>query len=432
MEVIIQCKKEITLPSYFEEHSERILQYGIDVYNNIEKLALVQSQKEKFENLEKEYNNKIENYESKIKEFESILKKEKSFETEQISEFIEKGRIQRESEINYLKNELKEKDEKLRELIQKRNEKDLEELNNRIASILGELQSFNTYVGVSTAQKGSVGENIIYNYLSQYFSQYNVIDTSKNNASMSDLFMTSNDGKFNILVEVKNVNILSSIDKSKFINDIEISGKNGKINGAILYSMNGANINSRPFNIAYHYGIPTLYISNVKNNMEMIKYGIFVMEELVLRNKFYNENSEKTELNNDFIKMIDSMNKYLNYEVEMLEKDRKMIITSENQYKERFKKSSEQMGFIKNMVEKYNVDISFVQEKVKVEGYEFINNLLQKIINSDLKENINQATLTKIGIKSCDILKAGGVKEIKSLLKSFSSKENNSNIIIDV
>ena len=435
MEVSILCKKEITLPSNFEEHSERILQYGIDVYNNIEKLALLQSQKEKFENLEKEYNRKIENYELKIKEFETNLKKEKSFETEQINNFIEKGRIQRESEINYLKNELKEKDDKLRELIQKRNEKDLEELNNRVASILGELQSFNTYVGVSTAQKGSVGENIVFNYLSQNFSQYNVIDTSKNNASMSDLFMSSYDGKYNILVEVKNVNALSSNDKSKFINDIEISGKNGKINGAILYSMNNTNINSRPFNISYHYGIPTLYISNVKNNMEMIKYGIFVMEELVLRNKFYNENSEKSELNDDFIKMIDSMNKYLNYEVEMLEKDRKMIIMLENQYKERFKKSSEQLGMIKNMVEKYNVDISFVQEKEKsVDDTQFIDNLLQKIINSGLKENISQATLTKIGIKSCDILKAGGVKEIKSLLKSFSlnisSPENN--IIIEM
>ena len=432
MEIIIQCKKEFTLPPHFKEDSERILQYGIDVYNNIEKLALLQSQKEKFESLEKEYNSKIENYESKIKEFESLLKKDKSFETEQINSFIEKGRIQRESEINYLKNELKEKDDKLRELIQKRNDKDLEELNNRVASILGELQSFNTYVGVSTAQKGSVGENIIYNYLSQNFSQYNVIDTSKNNSSMSDLFMTSNDGKYNILVEVKNVNILSSTDKSKFINDIEISGKNGKINGAILYSMNGANINSRPFNISYHYGIPTLYISNIKNNMEMIKYGIFVMEELVLRNKFYNENLENNELNNDFIKMIDSMNKYLNYEIEILEKDRKMIISLENQYKERFKRSSEQMGTIKNMVEKYNVDVSFVQEKNKsIDDEEFIHNLLQKIINSGLKENINQSTLTKIGIKSCDILKAGGIKEIKSLLKSFSSFGESNNIIID-
>jgi hypothetical protein len=418
MEVSILCKNPITLPPNFEEHSERILQYGIDVYNNIEKLALLQSQKEKFESLEKEYNSKIENYESKIKEFETNLKKEKSFETEQINTFIEKGRIQREAEINYLKNELKEKDDKLRELIQKRNDKDLEELNNRVSSILGELQSFNTYVGVSTAQKGSVGENIVFNYLSQNFSQYNVIDTSKNNASMSDLFMSSYDGKYNILVEVKNVNALSSNDKSKFINDIEISGKNGKINGAILYSMNNANINSRPFNILYHYGIPTLYISNVKNNMEMIKYGIFVMEELVLRNKFYNENSEKSELNDDFIKMIDSMNKYLGSEVEMLEKDRKMIITLENQYKERFKRSNEQMGSIKNMVEKYNVDISFVQDK-SVDDSHFIDNLLHKIINSGLKENISQATLTKIGIKSCDILKAGGVKEIKSLLKSF-------------
>ena len=89
---------------------------------------------------------------------------------------------------------------------------------------------------------------------------------------MSDLFMTSNDGKYQILVEVKNVTTLSPTDKSKFINDIEISSKNGKINGAILYSMNNANINSRYFNIAYHFGIPTLYISNVKNNVEMIKY----------------------------------------------------------------------------------------------------------------------------------------------------------------
>ncbi len=429
MEIKILCKKEVLLPPYFEEHSERILQYGIDVYNNIEKLALLQSQKEKIENLEKEYNRKIENYELKIKEYEQNIKKEKSLESEQINEFIEKGRAQRESEVSYLKNELKEKDEKLRLLIEKQNEKNIEELNNRVSSILSELQSFNTYVGVSTAQKGSVGEQIVYNYLTQNFSQYNVIDTSKNNASMSDLYMSSNDGKFNILVEVKNVNALSSNDKSKFINDIEISGKNGKINGAILYSMNNANINSRYFNIAYHYGIPTLYISNVKNNVEMIKYGIFVMEELIIRNKFYQENNQNNELNNDFIKMIDSMNKYLGIEVEMLEKDRKMIINLENQYKERFKRSSEQMNVIKNMVEKYNVDVALVQEKEQNE--DFINNLLQKIIDNGLKENISQSTLTKIGIKSCDILKAGGVKEIKSLLKSFISKDN-SNIIIEV
>ncbi len=421
MEIKILCKKEVLLPPYFEEHSERILQYGIDVYNNIEKLALLQSQKEKIENLEKEYNRKIENYESKIKEYEQNIKKEKSLESEQINEFIEKGRAQRESEVSYLKNELKEKDEKLRLLIEKQNEKNIEELNNRVSSILSELQSFNTYVGVSTAQKGSVGEQIVYNYLTQNFSQYNVIDTSKNNASMSDLYMSSNDGKFNILVEVKNVNALSSNDKSKFINDIEISGKNGKINGAILYSMNNANINSRYFNIAYHYGIPTLYISNVKNNVEIIKYGIFVMEELIIRNKFYQENNENNELNNDFIKMIDSMNKYLGIEVEMLEKDRKMIINLENQYKERFKRSSEQMNVIKNMVEKYNVDVALIQEKK--EDADFMNNLLQKIIDNGLKDNISQATLTKIGIKSCDILKAGGVKELKSLLKSYASKE---------
>ena len=51
MEIKIICKKEILLPPNFEEDCERILQYGIDFYNNIEKLALLQSQTEKIVNL---------------------------------------------------------------------------------------------------------------------------------------------------------------------------------------------------------------------------------------------------------------------------------------------------------------------------------------------------------------------------------------------
>jgi hypothetical protein len=417
MEITITLSKNIILPNDFHENAEKILSYGIDIHNNIEKMALLKSQKDKIEIIEKDYNNKLTQLELKIKDYESLLKKDKSIETEQINAFIEKGRTQRETEIDYLKKELKEKDEKISSLIEIRNKREIEDLNIRVSNILTELQSFNNYVGVSTAQKGSVGENLIHNYLSQNFSNYNIIDTSKNNASMSDLFMKSYDEKYNILVEVKNVNILSPTDKAKFINDIEVSAKNGKINGAILYSLNETNINSKHFNIVYHFGIPTLYISNVKNNIEMIKYGIFVIEELILRNKFYNENNDTTELNDDFIKMIDNVNKYLHCEIDLLEKDRKMIINLENQYKERFKRSNAQISVIKNMVDKYNVDCA-ISINNNCED-DFVNNLLQKIINSGVKEQISQTSLNKIGIKSCDIIKAGGVKEIKALLKSF-------------
>lgn len=429
--ITITISDHIILPENFDTHSEKILQYGIEVHNNIEKIALLKNQSEKIQIIEDEYKEKLSQahnefiqLEEKTKHYESLIKEQKNLESTQINELIEKGRSQRDQEIIYLKNELRTKDEKLITLIESKQNQSIEDLNTKVIGLLQEIQSFNSYVGVSTAQKGSVGENIIFQYLSSYFPNYNVIDTSKNNASMSDLFMSSNDGKYQILVEVKNVAILSPNDKSKFMTDIEISSKNGKINGAILYSLHNANINSRSFNIVYHCGIPTLYISNVKNSIEMIKYGVFVMEELIQKNKYYTENMDNSEEHNDFIKMIDMINKNINYEFEMLEKDRKQIIFFENQYKERFKRTNEQMNYVKNLIEKYNVDVQAgkKQKSDKDDNHEtFIQILLSKINENNL-EDISQSSLSKIGIKGSDINKAGGIKQIKSLLKTFDPK----------
>jgi hypothetical protein len=431
--ITIQISKNTILPDNFDTHSEKILQYGIEVHNNIEKIALLKNQSEKINALEEEYKQKLTKaqneyiqLEDKTKHYESLIKEQKTLENSQINELIEKGRSQRDHEIEYLKNELKSKDDKLITLIESKQNQSIEDLNTKVIGLLQEIQSFNSYVGVSTAQKGSVGENIVFQYLSSHFPNYNVLDTSKNNASMSDLFMTSNDNKYQILVEVKNVAILSPTDKSKFMTDIEISSKNGKINGAILYSLHNANINSRTFNIVYHYGIPTLYISNVKNSVEMIKYGVFVMEELIQKNKYYTENMDNSEEHNDFIKMIDMINKNINYEFEMLEKDRKQIIFFENQYKERFKRTNEQMSYVKNLVEKYNVDVQ-VGKKQKTEKDDSNNNdaIVQSILSKITENNVNditQMSLQKIGIKGSDISKAGGIKQIKTLLKTFVTK----------
>ncbi len=431
----IQVSDALVLPDDFEEHAEEILQYGIAVYREIGKLATLEGQNRRVEEILEEHARKVKSYEAeytkvqeKVKYYETLLKEQKSLESAQIHDLIEKGRAQRESEILYLKEELRAQ-----------KAASMDDLGTKVLGVLAELQSFNTYVGASSAQKGSVGENIVYNYLSQHFSHYDVQNTSKNNASMSDLFMTSHDQKFHILVEVKNVNTLSASDKTKFIHDIEVSSKSGKIDGAILYSLHNTNINSRAFNIVYHYGIPTLYISNVKSNVEMIKYGVFVMEELIQKKGCLMDNADHGEEHADFVKMVDMMNKHLHGELDALEKDRKQIIYYENQYKERFKRTSSQIDYVKGLMEKHKITggsavavagagagaVAGAGAGAEVrmgseEDHEaFLNGLIQKIVDSGITEgNIGQTTLAKIGIKGADISKAGGIKNIRTKVKS--------------
>ncbi len=414
----LDVNDDFVLPKNFEEHGEKIIKLGYEVYNNIEKLSLLEHQTMKIVELEKEYEKKMLNYEQKIKYYEIQVKEQKALETQQVSEYIEKGRAQRESELNYLRNQIKEKDEKMVQMIEYQKNSMVEGLNKQMMNVLDELQIFNNYVGASTAQKGSVGESIVYQYICQHFPNYNVQDTSKNNSSMSDLYMVSSDSKYQILVEVKNVNILSPNDKSKFEYDIQMSSKNNKINGAIMYSLNNANINSRSLNIVYHYGVPTLYVSNVKQNMDVIRYGIFIMEELIKKNKYYQEKSEENEIHNDFVKIIDIMNKSLENEYEMMEKDRKQILVMENQYKERYKNVTEQMVQIKNMMDKYNIDLRVKSKENVVEKSmeDFRDEILERIVNHNeyMKEQINQNSLIKMG----------GIKEIRSLLKTYTKKEN--------
>ncbi len=161
--------EDFVLPNNFEENGEKIIRLGTEIYNNMEKLSLLEHQTKKIVELEKEYEKKIEGYEQKIKYYEIQVKESKAMETEQVSEYIEKGRIQREHEINYLKSQLKEKDEKMVQINEKMmimmdNQKNnvLEGLNKQMMSVLDELQVFNNYVGASTAHKGSVGESLIY------------------------------------------------------------------------------------------------------------------------------------------------------------------------------------------------------------------------------------------------------------------------------
>ncbi len=84
------------------------------------------------------------------------------------------------------------------------------------------------------------------------------------------------------------------------------------------------------------------------------------------------------------------------------------------------------MSYVKNIVEKYNVDVQ-VGKKQKTEKDDSNNNdaIVQSILTKITENNVNditQMSLQKIGIKGSDISKAGGIKQIKTLLKTFVTK----------
>ena len=58
--ITIQVSDTLILPSNFEENGEKILQYGIEVHNNIEKFSLLKNQEEKIHSIEIEYTQKID------------------------------------------------------------------------------------------------------------------------------------------------------------------------------------------------------------------------------------------------------------------------------------------------------------------------------------------------------------------------------------
>lgn len=409
----IEVSEGFEIPEGFIENAEKMIQYGYEVYRRMGEITeseRVSKLQATFKREEERMKYKLEEMQERLRQQEEEMKANRRLTGDEILRYMEEGRRQRDGEVSFLQARLEE------QRVQKEGE-----VSQRLVSLMTEIQAYNTYVGASAAQKGSVGEAYVYNYLSQYFPNYDVVDTSKSGTSMSDMYMESKDGKNRILVEVKNVATLTLVDRSKFEYDIQTCGKSGKINGAILYSLNTANINSRWLNIVYHSGIPTIYISNVRGSPEMIRYGIYVMEELIKRNIMYNESRQMDEEHKDFVMTLDQLFRSAEQEVVSLERDRRLLIGLEDQYKERQRRLMGDMDRMRGMMEKYQMDTLREGGEVKVvEGKEDVQRRIMEVIRGSMSGvvgELKQKTLTDLGIKASEIVKAGGIREIRSLMK---------------
>ena len=414
--ITLEVSDGFEFPEGFAENAERILEYGCEVYRRMgevcesEEISRLQ---EKHKREEERYKMRLEELKEKIRSHEEELKAERRLERDEICRYMEDGRHQRDSEIQYLKDQLEEQ----RQRIQVTSASQQDGVSQRLTALFTEIQAYNSYVGASTAQKGAVGESFVYNYLCQHFPNYVVTDTSKNASSMSDMYMESTDQKYKILVEVKNVTTLTATDRTKFEYDIETCGKGGKINGAILYSLNPANIHSRWFNLVYHSNIPTLYISNVKASPEMMRYGIFVMEELIKRSGMYNASCQMEEEHNDFVRTMDMLYRSAEEELKSLERDRRILLSLEDQYKERQRRVSAGVDQMRGVMERYGMEVDLRRVEVVEGKCDLQTRMIARIQEASSGQDIKQKTLIDLGFKPVEIVKAGGIREIKSLLK---------------
>lgn len=414
------------VPEILNTHPEMIIRYGLEVHRGIERHSLEAVHSTKLKEIEADYSRKLTALQEKIDLYEDQIKHTSQLSREEVTKLVELGQHQRDSEIQFLREEIKKRDEKMTALIADINKSRHDEMSEKIGTLLTEIQSYNAHIGVA-ANRGAVGEAMVYEYLATHFSNYNIIDTSKNAMSMSDLYMCSMDDRFKILVEVKNVTALSVTDRKKFLLDIETSTRSEKINGAILFSLNpGANINSRSFNIVYEHNIPVIYISNIKNMPEAIKYAVFIMEELIGKNRYYVDSIQKDRQLEDLIKTVQTFHRTINLDLEQLEKTRRFIITLEAQYKEKSQQITQSNEFVKQMVERYSISLG-ASSTVKTEQdrqkelEDLKTSILKRIEEARLGQiNITQAALTKLGIKPGDITRLGGIRQIKEMAKPIA------------
>jgi hypothetical protein len=423
----LEISSTFEVPEILLTDPERIIRFGLEVHKGIERHSLEAVHSAKLQEIDTVYQKKIADLTAKLTSYEDQIKDSaqlsREMSREEVTKLLAQGSQQRAEEITYLREEIKKRDERMTALMSEIGKARQDDMSERIGTLLSEIQSFNSHIGIA-ANRGAVGESYIYEYLATHFSNYNITDTSKNSLSMSDLCMISNDERYKILVEVKNVTSLSVTDRKKFLVDIETSTRSSTINGAILFSLNpGANINSRSFNIVYEHNIPVIYISNVKNAPETIKHTIFIMEELISKNRYYIDSIQKDRQLEDLIKTVQTFHRSLNIDLEQLEKTRRFIITLEAQYKEKSLQITQSNEFIKQMVERYSISLGTTstikteQDRQK-EMEDLKASVLKKIEDMGLGiSNITQAALTKMGIKPADITRLGGVKQIKEMVK---------------
>ncbi len=448
--------------------NENILNFGTSTYLNQEYiinndntyLEQIKKKDEIIENLKNQYANEystkirekdiiIENlnhkyaseYENKINELNQTINNLKNEKTTNIEQLIEKGKKITEHDyekILYLHNkqntELKEKNDELynkidilnRKIIEISKYKDesnyqnitqnLDNLNNKFSNYFEKIFRENT-------AKGAFGENFIQNYLSDKFSNSQIINTSKETASGDITFIFDN---LNLLIESKNVQTLKKDDIDKFYRDIEVRSAKNDINSALLISLNDTNLvnGHRIFHFEIKNNIPIIMISNVFNNNEFIRMAIMILNNLIKKNIFQNNIDNDEEKINILIKAINQLFDNIKQQISFIENDKILINKLQESYNKR-------------EAEIFNTNKIFTELFTKIPNIWKINDNKDKDKDNDkiLKDIIDKINIKYqedpnfvVSIKNIELLgfsnniikKIGGIRKISSQLNNIT------------
>jgi hypothetical protein len=187
------------------------------------------------------------------------------------------------------------------------------ELNDELVSIKNgehliiqkQIQFLTDNIFKGNSQKGHFGENIIFNFIADKFTDGTLIDVS-NKEAHGDLHYFNNN--FKLLIESKNVLATKKDFIDKFYRDIDFCSSNLGINAALYISLNDTTLidNKRRFVFIIKNNIPIIFLGNTINNLEFIRFSILVLE-YISNNGFINHNFDLN--HNDFFTLFNLFNK---------------------------------------------------------------------------------------------------------------------------
>ena len=425
--------------TYLEQikQKEKIIENLSNQYAN-EYIAKIREKEKIIENLNNQYT--LE-YETKIKELNQIITKLKNEKITDIEELIDKGKRITENDyekILYLHNkqniELKEKNDELYNKIDMLNRKiieiskykdesnyinitqNLDVLNNKFSSYFEKIFRENT-------AKGAFGENFIQNYLSDKFSNSQIINTSKETACGDITFIFDN---LNLLIESKNVQTLKKDDIDKFYRDIEVRSAKNDINSALLVSLNDTNLVNgyRIFHFEIKNNIPIIMISNVFNNNEFIRMAIMILNNLIKKNMFQNNFDNDEEKISILIKAINQLFDNIKQQISLLEHDKSLINKLQESYNKREAEIFNTNKIFTELFSKIpNIWKTNDNKDKEKDNEKILNDIIDKI-NIKCQEDPNFVISIKniegLGFSNSIIKKIGGIRKISSQFNNIT------------
>lgn len=284
-------------------------------HDSNDKIKKILEEKDKFEI---ETNDKIQKMlkeknklESEIKEYKDDLNKLKKEKTNEYNEGREEGiklaKSDYEKMIKYLETtvdiERKRYDEmkSMIETLRKENITSQEKINDLLSKFK------------VSSQIGEIGEFIVEDYIKEHLITINSNTDIKNVSSkegQGDLEYINNNLK--LLIEVKNVAVMTEKDIKKFYNNVEERRRRGEINAGLLISLRDTYLIDKRKGLVYELykmkinnksiEVPIIFISNVLNQHSLIKVSINFLSDIIekmciLKENDKEENKDKKERN---------------------------------------------------------------------------------------------------------------------------------------